>query len=60
MNYYSFHIGDYASHTRGLTLIEDLAYRRILDLYYLSESPLFGEYDLVARKIGMEIGRAHV
>ena len=53
MNYYSFHIGDYASHTRGLSLIEDLAYRRILDLYYLSEKPLIGEYDIVARKIGM-------
>lgn len=53
MNYYNFHIGDYASHTRGLSLIEDLAYRRILDLYYLSEKPLTGEYDIVARKIGM-------
>jgi uncharacterized protein YdaU (DUF1376 family) len=53
MNYYNFHIGDYASHTRGLSLIEDLAYRRILDLYYLSEKPLTGEYDVVAKNIGM-------
>ena len=40
MNYYPFHIGDYASHTRHLTLMEDLAYRRLLDLYYLHERPL--------------------
>lgn len=40
MNYYSFHIGDYKSHTQHLSLIEDLAYRRMLDMYYLTESPL--------------------
>ena len=39
MHYYSFNIGDYASHTRHLTAIEDLAYRRLLDLYYLHEQP---------------------
>jgi uncharacterized protein YdaU (DUF1376 family) len=40
MNYYQFHIGDYASHTRHLTLEEDACYRRLLDLCYQSESPL--------------------
>lgn len=40
MNYYSFHIGDYKSHTNHLSLLEDLAYRRMLDMYYLTESPL--------------------
>jgi len=53
MNYYSFHIGDYAAHTRRLSLLEDLAYRRLLDEYYLQEEPLTGEADLIARQIGM-------
>jgi uncharacterized protein YdaU (DUF1376 family) len=51
MNYYSFHIGDYAAHTRHLSLMEDLAYRRLLDLYYLRE----GNLPLnCARLIGMQ------
>lgn len=40
MNYYPFHIGDYASATRHLSWDEDLAYRRVLDVYYSSEKPL--------------------
>lgn len=54
MNYYSFHIGDYASHTRNLNLMEDLAYRRLLDFYYLNERPLNGCSTDVAREIGMQ------
>jgi len=40
MHYYQFNIGDYASHTRYLTQSQDLAYRRLLDLYYLHEKPI--------------------
>lgn len=53
MHYYQFNIGDYASHTSRLSLIEDLAYRRMLDLYYLHEQPLNGCSTDVAREIGM-------
>lgn len=53
MNFYSFHIGDYISHTRHLNLMEDLAYRRILDLYYQKERPLPLEPGEVSRLIGM-------
>ncbi len=53
MNYYQFHIGDYAGHTRHLSLMEDLAYRRLLDAYYLAERPLNGRSTDVARAIGM-------
>lgn len=53
MHYYTFNIGDYASHTKGLELLEDLAYRRILDEYYLGDGPLKGSHELVARQIGM-------
>ena len=51
MHYYQFHIGDYASHTRHLSLIEDLAYRRLLDHYYLHEQPI--KQREIARQIGM-------
>lgn len=40
MNFYAFHIGDYASATQHLTDLEDLAYRRMIDVYYVSERPL--------------------
>ena len=39
MNYYAFHLGDYASATGHLTWNEDMAYRRLLDAYYQRESP---------------------
>jgi len=53
MHYYQFNIGDYASHTSRLSPMEDLAYRRLLDLYYLSEQPLNGCVTDVAREIGL-------
>lgn len=53
MNFYPFHIGDYAAHTRNLSLLEDLAYRRLLDAYYLAEHPFNGSPTDVAREIGM-------
>jgi uncharacterized protein YdaU (DUF1376 family) len=52
MYYYQFNIGDYASHTRNLSLLEDLAYRRLLDEYYLHEHPLSASVTDVARQIG--------
>lgn len=60
MHYYTFNIGDYASHTKGLTLLEDLAYRRLLDEYYLAERPLNGCSTTVARMIGMRGHEAEV
>jgi len=53
MHYYQFNIGDYASHTSRLSPMEDLAYRRLLDLYYLNEHPLNGCATDVAREIGL-------
>ena len=53
MHYYQFNIGDYKSHTNHLDLLEDLAYRRLLDLYYLHERPLNASVAAVARQIGM-------
>ena len=51
--YFKFNIGDYASHTQHLTLIEDMAYRRCLEAYYLSERPLNTGITSVARQIRM-------
>ena len=53
MHYYQFNIGDYVSHTRHLSPIEDIAYRRLLDVYYLSERPLNSGVSVVARQIGL-------
>ena len=60
MHYYQFNIGDYASHTRNLSLLEDLAYRKLLDEYYLHERPLNGCITDVARQIGMKDYQAEV
>jgi uncharacterized protein YdaU (DUF1376 family) len=57
MHYFQFNIGDYASHTRHLSLLEDLAYRRLLDVYYLKDGALVGTVAEVARQIGM---REHI
>ncbi len=51
MNYFPFHIGDYASDTAHLEPMEDLAYRRMLDLYYRRESALHADPAEVARLI---------
>ncbi len=49
MHYYSFNIGDYVSSTQHLEPMEDLAYRRMLDLYYSNEEPLPNDIDKIAR-----------
>ena len=40
MHFYQFNIGDYAKKTQHLTNEEDLAYRRLLDMYYDTENPV--------------------
>ena len=40
MNFYAFNIGDYAAATQHLTWEEDLAYRRLLDVYYSREESI--------------------
>lgn len=53
MFHYQFHIRDYLTKTRHLTLIEDLAYRRLLDTYYTEEAPLPEDANRCARLIAM-------
>lgn len=59
MNYYPFHLGDYAAHTAHLEPMEDLAYRRMLDLYYRTETAL-PDIDSLCRLIRMKDFRAEV
>ena len=54
MIWYKFHIGDYISHTMHLDDAEDLAYRRLLDWYYMGEKPLPLDTVLIARRIRLD------
>jgi uncharacterized protein YdaU (DUF1376 family) len=49
MHHYPHHIGDYRTHTAHLTMVEDGAYRRLLDLYYMHERPLPADIAAVQR-----------
>ncbi len=40
MNYYEHHIGDYATATKHLSWDEDMAYTRLIRLYYEKEQPI--------------------
>lgn len=40
MNYYEHHLGDYMRDTAHLSMLEDGAYRRLMDVYYTREQPL--------------------
>lgn len=49
MHHYPHHIGDYRTHTAHLTMLEDGAYRRLLDIYYMHEKPLPPDVSAVQR-----------
>ena len=55
MLWYKFWIGDYITHTTHLADAEDLAYRRLLDLYYMSERPIPLDTQSVSRKIRIDL-----
>lgn len=53
MHHYPFHSSDYLQDTVHLGPMEDLTYRRLLDLYYRSETPIPLETQSVATRIRM-------
>ncbi len=55
MIWYKFHIGDYLTHTAHLNEYEDLVYRRLLDLSYMSEEALSLDIKAVARKVRLDV-----
>jgi uncharacterized protein YdaU (DUF1376 family) len=54
MHYYPFHLKDYLVETAHLPPMADLAYRRLLDLYYKTESPIRNEPKWVANRIRLD------
>lgn len=52
MNYYEHHLGDYYGKAKHLTLLEHGAYRMLLDLYYIHESPLPSKIEAIQRLVG--------
>jgi uncharacterized protein YdaU (DUF1376 family) len=56
MHYYQFNIGDYIKHTMHLSPIEDITYRRLLDMYYDTESPIPNDIPWVSRRLRIEAG----
>jgi uncharacterized protein YdaU (DUF1376 family) len=53
MHFYPFNIGDYATATAHLEPLEDIAYRRLMDLYYSTEKPIPECLNKTARLIRM-------
>ena len=49
MHYYQFNISDYQSHTKHLTPIEDICYRRLLDWQYMHEKPITTDLNAICR-----------
>jgi uncharacterized protein YdaU (DUF1376 family) len=54
LNFYQHHIGDYRSHTSHLSNEEDLAYRRLLEMYYDSECCIPLDTHWVARRLRVD------
>ena len=54
MRWYKFNFDDYWTEIYGLADAEDLAYRRLMDLYYQTEGPLTAEPDRLEREIGLD------
>jgi uncharacterized protein YdaU (DUF1376 family) len=54
MHYYQFNIGDYRAATAHLSNTEDLAYRRLLDMYYDTEKQIPLETEWVAKRLRLD------
>jgi uncharacterized protein YdaU (DUF1376 family) len=52
MNYFDFHIGDYAEATAHLSFVEDAAYMKLLRKYYALEAPLPLDIKATQRLVG--------
>lgn len=55
MIWYKFFLADYIKDTHHLEDAEDLAYRRLIDMYYLTEKPIPLDLASVARKVRLDL-----
>lgn len=53
MNWYPHHVGDYKAATAHLSNDEDLAYRRLIEMYYDTEQPIPLDTQRVSRRLRM-------
>lgn len=51
MHHYKHHIGDFRSKTGHLSNEEELAYRRMIEVYYDTEEPLPASVEWIARRV---------
>lgn len=56
MNYYEHHLGDYLRDTAHLSMIEDGAYRRLIDAYYTRKSNLPLDFSQISRLVRAKSG----
>jgi len=54
MIWYKFYLADYITDTHHLADAEDLAYRRLIDMYYMTEKPIPLDTESVSRKIRID------
>ena len=53
MHYFKYHIGDFAIASRHMTPLENIAYIRMLELYYDTETPIVNDVTRISKRIGM-------
>jgi uncharacterized protein YdaU (DUF1376 family) len=51
MNFFKFHLGDYYKKASHLSMLEDGAYRRLIDAVYLREGPLPADREQIFRLV---------
>ncbi len=54
MNWYKFDFAAYWAETYGIADAEDLAYRRLRDLYYQAEGPIENDPSRIEREIALD------
>ena len=59
MDWYKFKFKEYKDETFGLPDAEDLAYRRLIDLYYANEGPLPADQSLLERMVTLDYDCIH-
>ena len=55
MHFYRFHVGDYWKDTTHLTMQEDLAYRRLIDIYYMNDGEIPSDLKVLSKKIRIRV-----